>query len=75
MKRLINWLDARFPLFSIWKAYASEYYVPKNLNFFYFFGSLALFVLLLQLITSSNKVIHLFIETLRINILIQVLLL
>ncbi len=45
MKALINWVDARFPLLSTWKKQVSEYYVPKNLNFFYFFGSLALVVL------------------------------
>lgn len=52
MKKIIHWLDARFPLRSIWKTHASEYYVPKNLNFFYFFGSLALVVLLTQLVTG-----------------------
>ncbi|MFT4058550.1 MAG: cytochrome b N-terminal domain-containing protein [Legionella sp.] len=52
MKRLFNWLDARFPLASTWKRYFSAYYVPKNLNFFYFFGSLALVVLVNQIITG-----------------------
>jgi ubiquinol-cytochrome c reductase cytochrome b subunit len=52
MKRLFKWLDARFPLASTWKQYFSEYYVPKNLNFFYFFGSIALVVLVNQFITG-----------------------
>ena len=52
MNGLINWVDARFPLLSTWKNHVSEYYVPKNLNFYYFFGSLALVVLLLQLVTG-----------------------
>src|SRR5690349_11263110 len=52
MNRLFNWLDARFPLMSTWKNYFSAYYVPKNLNFLYFFGSLALVVLANQLITG-----------------------
>lgn len=52
MNRLFHWLDARFPLVSIWKRYFSAYYVPKNLNFFYFFGSLALLVLINQFITG-----------------------
>ncbi|MGC1181641.1 cytochrome b [Legionella sp.] len=52
MNRLVNWLDARFPLMSTWKRYCSSYYVPKNLNFFYFFGSLALVVLVNQFITG-----------------------
>jgi ubiquinol-cytochrome c reductase cytochrome b subunit len=52
MKGIINWLDARFPLLSTWKKQVSEYYVPKNLNFLYFFGSLALVVLVMQFITG-----------------------
>lgn len=52
MNRLLNWLDERFPLMSTWKNYFGAYYLPKNLNFFYFFGALALVVLLNQLITG-----------------------
>ncbi|MCW8398459.1 cytochrome b N-terminal domain-containing protein [Legionella sp. PATHC038] len=52
MNRLLNWIDERFPLISTWKNYFSAYYLPKNLNFFYFFGSLALVVLVNQLITG-----------------------
>ena len=52
MNGLVHWLDERFPLLSIWKNHASEYYVPKNLNFYYIFGSLALMVLLIQLVTG-----------------------
>ena len=52
MAKLIAWLDARFPLISTWKAWFSEYYVPKNLNFYYYFGSLALLVLLNQLVSG-----------------------
>ncbi|MCC5013451.1 MULTISPECIES: cytochrome b [unclassified Legionella] len=52
MKALINWVDARFPLLSTWKSHVSEYYAPKNLNFFYYFGSLAMVVLVNQLVTG-----------------------
>lgn len=52
MNKLIRWIDTRFPLLSTWKAHASEYYAPKNLNFYYFFGSLALVVLANQLLTG-----------------------
>lgn len=52
MKGLVSWIDARFPLITTWKNHASEYYVPKNLNVYYFFGSLALVVLLCQLVTG-----------------------
>ena len=39
-----EWVDARFPMTSMWKAHLSEYYAPKNFNFWYFFGSLALVI-------------------------------
>lgn len=52
MKGFLAWVEARFPLQRTWKAHASEYYVPKNFNFYYFFGSLALVVLLNQLLTG-----------------------
>jgi ubiquinol-cytochrome c reductase cytochrome b subunit len=52
VNKLLKWLDARFPLMSTWKRYFSAYYLPKNLNFFYLFGSLALVVLVNQLITG-----------------------
>ncbi|KTC92530.1 cytochrome b N-terminal domain-containing protein [Fluoribacter dumoffii] len=52
MNRLLNWLDERFPLKSTLKNYFSAYYLPKNLNFFYFFGSLALVVLLNQFVSG-----------------------
>ncbi len=52
MKGLLNWLDARYPLVSTWKQHLSEYYAPKNLNFLYVFGALALVVLVSQIVTG-----------------------
>src|SRR3546814_8698699 len=49
---LLGWIDKRFPLTSTYKAHLSEYYAPKNFNFWYFFGSLALLVLVLQIVTG-----------------------
>jgi ubiquinol-cytochrome c reductase cytochrome b subunit len=49
---LINWIDERFPATKLWKEHVSEYYAPKNFNFWYYFGSLALFVLMLQILTG-----------------------
>lgn len=49
---VLEWFDARFPLTSTWKAHLSEYYAPKNFNFWYYFGSLALLVLALQIMTG-----------------------
>ncbi len=55
---LLNWIDERFPLTSSWKAHLSEYYAPKNFNFWYFFGSLALLVLVIQIVTGIFLVMH-----------------
>jgi len=52
MSSFMNWLDARFPATKMWKEHLSEYYAPKNFNFWYFFGSLALLVLVLQIVTG-----------------------
>lgn len=52
MVRVVNWFDERFPVTSTWKAHLSEYYAPKNFNFWYYFGSLALLVLVMQIVTG-----------------------
>jgi ubiquinol-cytochrome c reductase cytochrome b subunit len=49
---LLTWVDQRFPLMSMWRDHLSEYYAPKNFNFWYFFGALMLFVLVLQITTG-----------------------
>ena len=35
-----GWIDERFPMTALWKEHASEYYAPKNFNFWYYFGML-----------------------------------
>jgi ubiquinol-cytochrome c reductase cytochrome b subunit len=55
---LLTWVDARFPLMENWKAHLSEYYAPKNFNFWYFFGSLAMLVLVIQIVTGIFLVMH-----------------
>jgi ubiquinol-cytochrome c reductase cytochrome b subunit len=49
---LIGWIDQRFPLTKMWKEQVAEYYAPKNFNFWYYFGSLALLILVNQLVTG-----------------------
>lgn len=49
---LLLWVDQRFPLTVLYKEHLSEYYAPKNFNFWYFFGSLALIVLVLQILSG-----------------------
>lgn len=56
--KALNWVDARFPLSATWKAHLSEYYAPKNFNFLYVFGSLALLVLVIQIVTGIFLVMH-----------------
>ncbi len=51
-EKVLGWVDERFPLTSTWKAHVSEYYTPKNFNFWYFFGSLAMLVLVIQIVTG-----------------------
>ncbi len=55
---VLGWIDERFPLTSSYKAHLSEYYAPKNFNFWYFFGSLALLVLVIQIVTGIFLVMH-----------------
>ena len=52
MRDLSGWVDARFPMSKMWREHLSEYYAPKNFNFWYFFGSLALLVLVIQIVTG-----------------------
>ena len=49
---LIEWIDERYPLTKVWKEHLAEYYAPKNFNFWYFFGSLAMLVLVNQIVTG-----------------------
>lgn len=51
-QKILNWVDDRFPLSSMMKEHVTEYYAPKNFNFWYFFGSLALLVLVIQIVTG-----------------------
>src|SRR5438477_745874 len=52
MQRLLSWIDDRFPLTKLWEDQWGKYVAPKNFNFWYYFGSLAAFVLVMQIITG-----------------------
>jgi len=56
--KALNWIDNRFPLSKLFKEHMSEYYAPKNFNFFYFFGVLSLLVLVIQILTGIFLVMH-----------------
>ncbi|MBT6206436.1 MAG: cytochrome bc complex cytochrome b subunit, partial [Francisellaceae bacterium] len=48
----LDWVNERVPLTKLWKEHLSGYYAPKNFNFWYYFGSLAMLVLVNQLLTG-----------------------
>ncbi|WP_312933102.1 cytochrome bc complex cytochrome b subunit [Pseudomonas sp.] len=52
MSKFMAWIDARFPATKMFEDHLSKYYAPKNFNFLYFFGSLALLVLVNQIVTG-----------------------
>jgi ubiquinol-cytochrome c reductase cytochrome b subunit len=52
LRSLVGWIDDRFPMSQMWREHISEYYAPKNFNFWYYFGSIALVVLILQIVTG-----------------------
>jgi len=53
-----GWFNQRFPAAKLWREHASEYYAPKNFNFWYYFGSLALLVLVNQILTGIFLTMH-----------------
>lgn len=50
--KLMTWVDKRFPATDFWKNHLSEYYAPRNFNFWYFFGSFSLLVFVMQILTG-----------------------
>ena len=57
-EKLLNWVDNRFPLTKLLEEHVTKYYAPKNFNFFYIFGSLALVVLVIQIVTGIFLTMH-----------------
>jgi ubiquinol-cytochrome c reductase cytochrome b subunit len=56
--KLLNWVDNRFPLSKLWNDQWGKYYAPKNFNFWYIFGSLAMLVLVMQILTGIFLTMH-----------------
>ncbi len=50
--KALGWVDDRFPLSKLYNEHLGEYYAPKNFNFWYYFGSLALLILVMQIVTG-----------------------
>jgi ubiquinol-cytochrome c reductase cytochrome b subunit len=50
---LWDWFDARMPsVAEEYRKHMSEYYAPKNFNFWYFFGALSMIVLVIQIVSG-----------------------
>jgi len=56
--KFMTWVDNRFPATQLWNDHLARYYAPKNLNFWYFFGSLSLLVLVIQIVTGIFLTMH-----------------
>ncbi|MEM9532232.1 MAG: cytochrome bc complex cytochrome b subunit [Pseudomonadota bacterium] len=54
----VDWVDQRLPVVDFWNKHFAQYYAPKNFNFWYYFGSLALLVLVNQLVTGIWLTMH-----------------
>ncbi|MEA3302002.1 MAG: cytochrome b N-terminal domain-containing protein [Pseudomonadota bacterium] len=52
LQNMVGWIDDRFPMTKVWNEHLAQYYAPKNFNFWYFFGSLAMLVLVIQILTG-----------------------
>jgi len=52
MQNLVQWIDDRYPMTKVWNEHLAQYYAPKNFNFWYFMGSLAMLVLVNQILTG-----------------------
>ena len=52
MKNFMEWVDYRYPATQVWNEHLAEYYAPKNFNFWYFMGSLAMLMLVNQILTG-----------------------
>ena len=56
---LWDWFDARMPSArEQWNQHAAQYYAPKNFNFWYYFGSLAMLVLVIQIASGIVLTMH-----------------
>ena len=56
---LADWVNARAPgMMPVYRKHMTEYYAPKNFNFWYYMGSLALLVLVMQIVTGIFLTMH-----------------
>jgi ubiquinol-cytochrome c reductase cytochrome b subunit len=56
--RLLDWLDKRLPVRAFIESQLTEYFPPKNLNAWYYFGVMALVVLAVQILSGIFLAMH-----------------
>lgn len=49
---ILGWVNKRYPVMEFWRQHMSEYYAPRNFNFWYFFGAFSLLVFVAQIISG-----------------------
>lgn len=50
--KFLAWIDKRYPLTDFMLKHLTEYYAPKNFNFWYYFGSFSLLVFVTQILSG-----------------------
>ena len=58
MEKNVSWIDDRFPLTKVSEEHKAKYYAPMHINFWYFFGSLAILMLVMQIVTGLFLTMH-----------------
>lgn len=58
MNKVLAWVDQRLPIIKPIEEHLTKYYAPKNFNFWYYFGSLAMLVLVIQIVTGIFLTMH-----------------
>jgi len=54
-KGVVGWIDQRLSIVDAYNTHLAQYWAPKNFNIWYFFGSLALLVLINQILKNTQK--------------------
>jgi ubiquinol-cytochrome c reductase cytochrome b/c1 subunit len=55
---IVGWIDHRLPIFTMMRHSTTEYQCPRNLNYWWNFGSIAGICLVLQILTGIFLVMH-----------------
>lgn len=56
--KVVDWIDERLPVFSLMSKEYGKFPVPKNFNYFWNFGAIAMFMLTLMIVTGIFLAMH-----------------